>query len=102
MLVNCQIGNYSTVRASIDTVSIGATARGYGDVSLVNSLIYCNDILQPCISDNFATGDKGDLTIYSYDLYTNTNYSLTNPASQFLVNPPIINAAVNFNNNVII
>jgi len=101
-LNNCQIGNFSANRSAIDLPIVG-TDKGYADIYLTNTIIYGSDPLLFCISDNFASGvDRGDLTIYSYSVYSNLAYDLTNPSSQYLINAPTVNANVNFNNNVII
>jgi hypothetical protein len=100
-LNNCQVGNYSTNRSAIDTPRAGAD-RGYGDITCNNTIVWCQDLTKFCFSDNFTLGNFGDLNVYLNGLYSNVNFSLTNPASNWYANNFILNANVQFNNGVTI
>ena len=106
ILVNCQLGNWSTNRAAIETtVDDGATAKGYGKVYLYNTVIYSNAVYSSntgCINDYYSLGDKGAIKVYNYGAYSNKNYNLTNPSSSVNIGNLLIDTNIEFNNGIII
>jgi len=120
ILVNCQLGNWSSNRAAIETtVDDGNTAVGYGEVYLYNSVIFSNSAYVATTSGVVGTGcvndyyvyriggnpiyaDHGAIKVYSYGAYSNKNYFLGNPLSSMNVGNILIDSGIQFNNGIII
>lgn len=116
ILVNCQVGNWSSNRAAIETtVDDGTTAKGYGQVYLYNSVIFSNaayvatsagTVGTGCINDYYGytghggSGDAGAIKVYSYGAYSNRNYFLGNPLSTMNVGNILIDSGIQFNNGI--
>ena len=107
-LVNCEVGSWSTTRAAIEcpNQSSGTSnSRGYCDLTLINTIIYSNAAYSSttgCINDYYSVSDRGAIKVYSYGVYSNRNYSLTNPLSSMNVGNILIDSNVKFNNGVTI
>ena len=107
-LVNCEVGSWSTARAAIEcpNQSSGTSnSRGYCDLTLINTIIYSNaaySSTRGCINDYYSVSDRGAIKVYSYGVYSNRNYSLTNPLSSMNVGNILIDSNVKFNNGVTI
>lgn len=118
ILVNCQVGNWASARAAIETtVDDGTTAKGYGEVYLYNSVIFSNAayvattstvVGTGCINDYYGytahggSGDAGAIKVYSYGAYSNRNYFLGNPVSSMNVGNILVDPIIPFNNGVTI
>jgi hypothetical protein len=118
ILVNCQVGNWSSNRATIETtIDDGATAKGYGQVYLYNSIIFSNaayvatsagTVGTGCVNDYYGytghggSGDAGAIKVYSYGAYSNKSYYLGNSVSTMNVGNILIDSNISFNNGVTI
>jgi hypothetical protein len=108
-LINCQVGSWSTTQPAIGLTFAAnqATARGYGQLSLIGTTIFSNAAISNArgsINDCYANdvSDRGSLKVYNYGGYANKAYSLTNSASAIKVGTVTISSDVQFNNGITI
>ena len=111
-LNNCQLGSWAANRAAIECPSPKSgtlQSRGYGKIVLTNTIIFSNaafsvgaNIYRGCINDYYYDSDRGALSVYAYSVYSNKQYSLTNPLSKMYVNNVLVDTNIQFNNGVII
>jgi len=111
-LVNCQLGSWATNRAAIECPNPSSgtgSSRGYAKIVLTNTIIFSNAAFNisagfytGCINDYYYASDRGALSVYAYGVYSNRQYSLTNPLSKMYVGNVLVDPNIEFNNGVII
>lgn len=89
MLVNCEVGSWSTTRPAING---DHTGTGFGQITLKNTIIYTS--AGPCIGDDSA---PSILKVLAYGAYSNRNYVFGNVSSAFLVGSMNVDEDVVFN-----
>lgn len=89
MLVNCEVGSWSTTRPAING---DHTGTGFGQLTLKNVIIYTS--AGACIGDDSA---PSILKVYAYGLYANRNYVFGNISSAFVVGSLSLDEDIIFN-----
>lgn len=89
MLVNCEVGSWSTTRPAING---DHTGTGRGQLTLKNTLIFTDG--NACISDDSA---PSILKVFAYSSFAKFAHSFVNVSSEFLVTDLVIDDNLLFN-----
>lgn len=92
MLINCEVGCWSTQRPAINCDRNGT---GIGQLTLKNTLIYSQNTAS--ISDDAPAPNADIIKVYCYNSYSNKSAVFTNVNSGYVVGSLTVDAAIIFN-----